>query len=150
MIKDKLQNSYMYANLSQNLKKGFEWLKSTDLESIEDGKYYIDSEKVYANVQTYETKEDALYEAHRKYIDIQYIVKGEEKIGVTDVSNCITTVNYDIEKDIEFFKYDGVEEYLTLVSGQFLILFSHDAHKPSINNTKKEVVKKIVVKVQRD
>ena len=148
MIKDKLINSDIYAKISQNLKKGFDWLNNTNLEDIEDRKYYIDAENVYANVQTYETKEDALYESHREYIDIQYMIKGEEKVGVTDIQNCNSTVAYDMEKDLEFFEYTGREEYLTLSSGEFLVLFPQDAHKPSISISKKSIVKKVVVKVR--
>ena len=147
MIKDKLYNAEAYYRLSDNLKIGFEWLKNTDLEKIEDGKYLIDGEKVYANVQTYETKETALYESHRNYIDIQYMVDGIEKIGVTDYKNCVTEEAYDEKRDIEFLNFEGEEEYYSLKEGEFVVFYPQDAHKPSINYDGKRVVKKVVVKV---
>lgn len=146
MIKDKLVNAKMYYSLSENIKNGFEWLSSTDLDNIADGKYYIDGDKLYANIQTYETKEDANYEAHRKYIDIQYIIKGKEYIGVTDINNCKTCEIYDAEKDIEFFKCNDASPYQLLKEGDFILLYPHDAHKPSINPEVKQTVKKVVVK----
>ena len=110
-------------------------------------KYLIDGDKVYASVQTYETKSDAKYESHRRYIDIQYMIKGEEKIGVTDLSNCKTCIEYDTDKDLEFYDNCSDEEFLALETGQFLILYPHDAHKPSISKGQKKNVKKVVVKV---
>ena len=147
MIKDYLKNAKNYYNLSENLKKGFVWLENTDLKKIPDGKYEIDNAKVYASVQTYETKEDAKFESHRNYIDIQYMIEGNEKVGVTDLSNCSTCIEYDITKDLEFHDVNCDEEYLELNEGQFLVLYPNDAHKPSISKNKKTTVKKVVVKV---
>lgn len=147
MIKDKLKNAKIYYNLSENLKKGFRWLEETDLINIEDGKYEIDGSIVYASVQTYQTKEDANYESHRKYLDIQYIIEGSEKIGVTDLSNCTTCIEYDKEKDLEFYNINCKEEFIELSKGAFAIFYPHDAHKPSIMIAEPKTVKKVVVKV---
>ena len=146
MIKDKLVNAQKYFRISNNIKKGLEWLKSGELTNIPDGKYYIDGNKIYANVQTYETKEDADYEAHRKYIDIQYIIKGKEYIGVVPYNTCKTVEEYNSEKDIEFLSCDNELPYQFLKEGEFLILYPEDAHKPSIMIEKKQTVKKVVVK----
>lgn len=147
MIKDKLYNAENYYRLSDNLKIGFEWLKNTNLEKIEDGKYLIEGEQVYANVQTYETKSTAPYESHRNYIDIQYMVNGAEKIGVVDYKNCVTEEAYDEKRDIEFLDFEGEDEYCSLKEGEFVVLYPNDAHKPSIDLGGKRVVKKVVVKV---
>lgn len=150
MIKDKLENARNYYSLSSRIKEGLLWLKEKDLTAIADGKYLIDDEKLYASVQTYVTKIDAKYEAHRKYIDIQYIANGEEKIGVTNLSNCISCTDYDESKDIEFFDIEKKDEYLDLDEGYFMILYPQDAHKPSISKDKTSTVKKVVVKVAID
>ena len=81
MIKDKLKNAKTYYNLGENLKKGLLWLEKNDLEKLADGRYEIDGDKVFASIQTYETKDDANYESHRNYIDIQYMINGCEKIA---------------------------------------------------------------------
>ncbi len=146
MIKDRLVNAECYYGLSDGIRTAFEWLKNSDLESLPDGKYLIDGDKIYANVQMYETKEDALYEAHRRYIDIQYIVNGAERIGVVNYSDCSCEEAYDKERDIEFLNctYDSFQ---VLNASEFLLLFPHDAHKPSLSIDKKSAVKKVVVKV---
>lgn len=150
MIKDLLKNAETYYNLSDNLQVGFEWLKSQNLLELADGKYEINSDNVYASIQTYETKTDAKYESHKKYIDIQYMIKGCEKVGVTDLSNCTTCIDYDSERDLEFYDINCAEEYFELNEGQFLVLFPQDAHKPSIAHPGKNTVKKVVVKVSID
>lgn len=147
MIKDYLVNAHLYSCLSENLKKGFDWLNTTNLKEISDGKYEIDGANVYASVQTYETKDSAKYESHKNYIDIQYMIEGCEKVGVTDLNNCSIYIEYDAERDLEFYNIDCEEEYVSLNEGQFLVLFPHDAHKPSMTKTCKTKVKKVVVKV---
>lgn len=150
MIKDRLENAQIYYPVSKYLQQGFEWLKSQDLANIEPQKYVIDGEKVWANVQEYETKDDAKYETHRKYIDIQYMIKGKEFVGVTDKSNCITCETYNLETDLEFMDIKVNEEYQVLNEGDFLVFFPTDAHKPSINPGEKLKVKKVIVKVAVD
>ena len=147
MIKDRLENAEIYYPVSENLKKGLEWLKSTDLKTVENGKYEIDGENLYANVQEYTTKDDGKYEAHRKYIDIQYLISGTEKVGVCDLSFCSTTDKYNPETDLEFLNSSKKDEWQILNEGEFLILFPNDAHKPSIKAEQNTTVKKVVVKV---
>ena len=147
MIRDKLEYCSTYYNISEGLKLGFEWLKSENLTEIKSGRHEISGDNVYANVQTYETKDDANYEAHKKYIDIQYVVNGSEFIGVCDIKDCVTCEEYNSEKDIEFLKNTKSDEYQHIKEGEFIVLFPNDAHKPSITPNTKQEVKKVVVKV---
>lgn len=148
MIKDTLQNAGTYYLLSKNLELGFEWLKNTDLTSLPDGKYEIKQDEIYANVQTYSTKDTAKYESHQKYIDIQYMINGKERIGIATHDCCKTCTEYNEEKDLEFYDYTkDTEEYITLESGSFAVFYPQDLHKPSINCTNTSTVKKVVVKV---
>ena len=142
MIKGSLFNE-----IGQNLQKGLDWLRKTDLENLADGKYLIDSERIFANVQSYETKITAPFEAHKKYIDIQYMIKGEEKIGVVDYDVCTTVEQYNSQKDIEFLDCSENVNYCTLKEGEFLILYPDDAHQPSLAIDNPDFVKKAVVKV---
>ncbi len=146
MIKDRLKNAKTYYLLSEDIKKGLQWLENNNLETLEAGRYYIDNDRIYVNIDQYETKDDANYEAHRKYIDIQYMIKGSEYIGVTDIESCSTCIDYDSDKDIEFFKANN--EFQTLKTGEFLILYPQDAHKPCIKNGDKTFCKKAVVKIK--
>ena len=150
MIKDLLKNAELYYSISENLKQGFEWILNTDLANLPCGRYEINGEKLYANVQEYETKADANYEAHRKYIDIQCVVKGKELVGVTDISNGKTVETYDNKKDIEFLSTNKPDEYFELNNGEFIVLFPQNAHKPSISAGEKTSVKKVVVKAALD
>lgn len=147
MIKDKLEHSSSYYGISDSLRKGFEWLKNNDMLNMPDGRYLIEDEKIFANVQSYDTKDNAPYEGHRKYIDIQYMIKGSEKIGVTDYSNCSTVEPYDSTKDIEFLKNNMQDKYQILEEGEFLVFFPQDAHQPALDLDKKLFVKKVIVKV---
>lgn len=136
MIKDKL---------NKRVVEGFEFLAKTDFSRLEDGRHVI-NDYMYVNVETYQTKEDALFEAHRDYIDIQYIISGEEKIGVTKYSDCTENTPYDKERDIEFLNGEG--EFYPMKTGDYMILYPTDAHKPSISLNEKATVRKAVVKVR--
>ena len=147
MIKDSISRAEKYYGISKNLKKGFEWIKNNDLKSMPDGRYQID-EGNYANLQSYLTKDDAPYEAHRDYIDIQYMVEGEELSGRVDYEDCSTKEDYNKEKDIEFLKPNVEEEIFKIKEGEFFVFFPHDAHKPAIKITENKNVKKVIVKVR--
>lgn len=146
MIKDSIKRAETYYNISENLKKGFEWIKNNDLKNMPDGKYQLDDVN-YANIQTYDTKDNAPYEAHRDYIDIQYMISGEELSGVVDYTNCSTKEKYDKEKDIEFLNCNTPEEFHKIKEGEFFVFFPHDAHKPAIKVDMNKKVKKVIVKI---
>ncbi len=147
MIKDKLINADTYYGLSNSIKAGLEWLRSADLVNIKDGQYFIDGNRIFVNVQSYETKKEASFEAHRKYVDIQYMIKGAEKIGIADYSSCTPITEYDKDKDIEFLNFNNFPSFLPLREGEFMIFYPQDAHLPSLDLDKKLFVKKAVVKV---
>ncbi len=145
MIKDKIVNAKTYYGLSKRIERAFTWLKDCDLKNLEEGRHEID-DAIYANVQVYETKEDSIYEAHRKYIDIQCVISGKEKVEVAYYNECKTKTEYDSDKDVEFLTADK-NESVSLTEGEFLILYPQDVHKPCLNFDKSGIVKKIVVKV---
>ena len=151
MIKDNIQNAEKYFNLSERVKLGLKYLQNTDLAALEDGRYEILGNQVYVNIQNYLSKEeaDAKFEAHKNYIDIQYIIDGEERIWVSDVDNFTPLSQYDSEKDIVFLKRNtsGEENFVNLRSNEFLILNPQDAHMPSLAVNCPSKVKKAVVKV---
>lgn len=147
MIKDTLKRAETYYGISANLKTGFEWIKNNDLKNMPDGRYEI-SDRIYANLQSYVTKDDAPYEAHRDYIDIQYMISGEELSGVTDYSNCSIKEEYNKEKDIEFLNNKTSEEFYKISEGEFFVFFPHDAHKPALKTGENKTVKKVIVKVE--
>lgn len=137
-----------YLNNDSKIQFTIEYIKNTDFSKIEDGRLEFDN-GIWANIQTYLTKKDALFEAHRKYIDVQYIISGEEFIGITDYSNCTTEIEYDTEKDIEFLTTKQIHN-IEMYAGDYLILYPSDAHKPSITLKETTQVRKIVFKIPVD
>ncbi len=153
MIKDNIENYKIYSGLSYGIKLGLEYLKNTDFSKVENGKYLLNDEVVYANVQDYTSKklEDGKFEAHRNYIDIQYIAEGEEQIGVGDISNYKSFIKYVEENDIEFLNPidENFSTFIKLKKGDFAIFYPHDAHMPQIAiDDNQKYVKKVVIKVQ--
>lgn len=147
MIKDKLLNAESYYAISKKLQTGFEWLKNSNLKDLEEGKYLIDGENIFANVQNYTTKDSAPYETHKKYIDIQYMIKGEEKICITEKNNCIIVENYNPNKDVEFLDCKNIYDEHILREGDFMVFFPQDAHQPSLKIKNNLPIKKVIVKV---
>lgn len=146
MIKSTLDNlnDILSKETNELVKKGLGWLKSTDFNNLKDGKHII-NDNMFVNIQTYLTKMNADFEAHRKYIDIQYIISGSEYIGVCDYKNCTTTIPYDSVNDIEFLT--GYGENHIMDKDDFMILYPNDAHKPSIAIDNPKEVRKAVIKV---
>ena len=149
MIKGNLEEINKFKNMFSGINNALEFISQQAKENLPDGRYEIVNNDIYANVQTYETKEDGPFEAHRQYIDLQFIISGEEKIGVADIKNCTTTEPYDKTSDVEFLKTD-LFKYIPMKSGDFLILNPEDAHKPCITSNSKTTVKKVVVKIKTD
>lgn len=154
MIYDRLTNSKKYYALGKNIQKGFEFLLSSDLKNMADGRYSIDGDKIYANIQSLKTKpiEDRKWEAHRKYIDIQYVIKGEEKMGygILDDFNKIIE-EYDSERDITFLDTDKNNyNFIGVKAGDFVIFYPDDVHAPMLAYDKPEEIKKVIVKIALD
>lgn len=147
MIADSLENADLYARIDDRLAVGFRYLQTTDFSSLAPGKYLIEDSEVFATVSEYNSKkpEDARWEAHRKYADIQYVISGEEKMGYAPLHTMDVTEAYNSEKDIVFLK--GTGDYITVKPGMFVVFFPQDAHQPSVAVKESAAVKKVVVKV---
>ena len=91
-----------------------------------------------------EVPDELLFEAHRKYIDIHYLLSGENKIGWKPQKGCDNIVEeYDYEKDVEL--YSGTpEQWIILTPGLFALFLPFDAHAPQCH---KEEFHKVVIKV---
>lgn len=147
MKKGNLKEIKSLENEKENIKLGLDFALKNNLQNLDLGKIILD-EKNYANVDSYKTKEQGEFEAHRKYIDIQIMIKGEEIIEVCDIENCSNSRGYSEEKDIEFFeKCNGEIEKVILKENDFVILEPNDAHKPQIQINESVEVKKIVLKI---
>lgn len=123
------------------------FLDSVPISKLSDGKYEINEQGAFAIIETYETKEasDCFIECHRRYIDVQLVIEGIERIGVCHKSACDEHA-YDEEKD--FQKLEGETELLTLKAGGFMIFYPEDAHMPKVRHGHSSgIVKKAVFKI---
>ena len=148
MILDNIQNCKKYEGLNKNFQKAFDFLKREDLDSLALGNYEINGEEVFAMVQEYETKdlENAKYEAHKKYIDIQYMLRGAENMGYSSIDKLKISTPYNEEKDCMFL--EGETKLIKIDTKDFFVLFPEDAHMPGMLINEKNKVKKVVVKVR--
>jgi YhcH/YjgK/YiaL family protein len=132
--------------------KAFSFLKSNDLSKLEVKRYEIDGDNIYAPVSEYLSKneEDAKFEAHRKYIDIQYVISGTELMSVAPLSQKKDILSpYDAEKDVEFMTV-GKSNSSIATQERFFIFFPSDIHRPGLKVDGNSPIKKIVVKVKVD
>ena len=131
--------------------KAFRFLESSDLKKIETGNYNLDGDNLLVKVQEYITKEeeDTMYEAHRKYADIQYIISGNERIGVARLENTAAVIPYDDLNDIVFLR-SKEDKYHVASPDTFFIFLPQNAHRPCVKNGSAALVKKIVIKVRVD
>ncbi len=148
MLIDKIGNYGLYSGLRKNIFTALEHIRNTDFTNMETGRYDIDGENIFAIVSDYTTKNsaDCRLEAHRKYIDVQYMVKGAELVGYAPLMKQIPVTDYDGEKDVTFYKDDAVS-FINFNKGMFVIFFTGDLHMPGIG-TKPSTVRKVVVKVK--
>lgn len=147
MILDTIENIALYKALHKPLTLGLEYIASTDFSKLEMGTYQLDGDKVFAILQSYDTKEevDCRLESHQKYIDIQFMVSGEEYIGVTPLENQEITEDLLEENDVVFYKGTGAK--IKLSAGSFMVFYPTDVHAPCIQVHSPSKVIKVVVKV---
>jgi YhcH/YjgK/YiaL family protein len=133
----------------KGLEAAFEFLEKTDLAALPLGRTDIDKDNVYAAVSQGETKppEAAKFEAHRRYIDVQYIVSGQEGIGFAPVVALETTEAYDAAKDIEFFAMPAKFATIQMKPGRFGVFGPGEGHMPGCHLEGPHTVRKVVVKV---
>jgi biofilm protein TabA len=147
MILDTAPHAQRYFALHPRFEVAFRFLQNPELAQLENNKYVIDGEKLFATVACNEPKlkASAPLEAHRRYIDIQYVIAGREEIGWKDLRGCTQpSGSFDSAKDIIFFK-DQPDLWLTLNPGTFAIFYPEDAHAPGVSSA---AVHKVVVKVE--
>lgn len=150
MIKNSLKYTKNYYNLSNKIKLALEYLEKNDLKVFDNGRYDILGDDVYVNVQDYTSKPETQgkWEAHKKYIDIQFIIKGTERIGVGEIDNYQTTEAYDESKDLEFLAVANDNyQFINMNENDFIILYPQDVHMPQIAMNTPSYVKKAVVKI---
>lgn len=125
------------------------YIQKLDKSSLKAGKVVV-NDSFYYTVQEYDTKpvDECRLESHRKYIDIQWIVGGEEMIAVSDTASLVSEMEYNEESDITFWKPRIDMMKVVLNKGAYIVFYPHHAHMGCINTNAKHHVKKIVGKVK--
>jgi biofilm protein TabA len=148
MIVTDLEHALQQVALTPALRKAFDFLRQHGAEALADGRVDIDGERAYALVQSYETRVEPKFEAHRKYLDIQYMAAGEEIIGWAFIDRMIVDAAYDAAKDVCLGHVPPEDMTpVRLSAGQLAVLYPTDAHAPRLAAGTPTSVKKIVVKV---
>ncbi len=133
MIIDSIKNAQKYYDLHPSFKDAFEALEKID-ENTPNERLTIDGENIFINLSEYTNKnvDECLFESHKKYIDIQYVLSGEEYIDICD-ENILEMTNNRLETDdIAFFGNTDKFSRADLTEGIFVVIFPGEAHRPMI------------------
>lgn len=131
MIYDTLKHLEAYRGIHPGVLRGLELLRDTDFSGMEDGRHEVDGDDLFFLLQSYESKPvNDKPEAHRKYIDIQYLISGTELVGIAPLEEMEREVEARPDGDIWF--YNGPMDQVLLTGERFMVLWPGDAHAPCI------------------
>lgn len=148
MIFSNRNHCQRYLGIHPNLDAALRFIQNTDLSAMEPGEYPISGKDVWIRISDITTKPeaDAVLEAHRDFLDIQMVLRGEEIIRCGFLGDMTGITDSRPERDIFF--YQGPSQPIALTDGQFLILFPDDVHAPALTKGKPATVRKALVKVR--
>ena len=133
------------------IERALDFLRSTDFSKLAPGVVEIDGKNIFAQIIDLTTREVAENrpEVHRRYLDIQFLASGEEKIGIA-----IDTGNNEInealleQRDIIFYHASENESFIEMIPGSYAIFFPQDVHRPACIYNDASQIRKVVVKVK--
>jgi YhcH/YjgK/YiaL family protein len=146
MILSTLSQSDRYAALHPLFPRAFEYIRNTGLLSLAPGRYPIAGDDLFVIVENApgRTRAEAKLECHRKYIDIQLVLEGNDEMGWKALADCSDPVSdYSAEKDIRFFS-DAPASWISTPPGAFCIFFPEDAHAPLVSAA---FIRKVIFKI---
>ncbi len=150
IIFDKMSNASLYYDSHKDLELISNFVEKFNETNLDDGTYELDGKRVFAMIQSFRTKQqtsEMMFEAHKDYIDVQYIAQGIEKIRFANLSDVnLVQEQYSKGKDIAFYEGDAKLDFV-LEKGTFLLLEPEDAHLPGLSAEKDCFVRKIVFKI---
>ena len=150
MIVAKLERAAEQTVRTPAMGKAFRFLLESRSKSLAEGRIELDGDRVFALVQSYETKkaDQPKWEAHRKYIDVQYVAAGQEVIAWASADHLTVTADYDEAKEAWFGTLQAADTtFVRLAAGELAVLYPTDGHAPRLVAGAPAAVKKIVVKV---
>ena len=146
MILDSLENLKTYEALNPNFAKAIEFIQGCDMQNLPLGRNEICGDLVYANVMEVQpkTKEEAKVEIHRRYIDIQIPISGDEVMGYTPLDELPEPAYVEADDAALYGTELAARDYFNVKNNQFVIFFPQDGQAPAITSV---VLKKVVIKV---
>lgn len=152
MIFDNIKKIALYDKLSENIKMGLDFLEShSQDDSLEAGEYILKEKEVIAYVveKTTQAQEETNMEYHDCFIDIHYIMKGQEYCGLAPMDYTLKDTDYNEEKDLGFLAEVKDSSGIIARQGDFYIVWPHEPHRPLCTVGEKcEEIKKIILKVK--
>lgn len=146
MIFSHLSQAERYSTLHPLFAQVFDFMRNTDLFALAPGRYHLDGEDLIAIVEQVagRTREMAKLEAHRRYIDLQLVLEGDDEMGWKPLADCYNPIGeHSQEKDILFFQ-DAPVAWLATPPEHFCIFFPEDAHAPLVSD---HPIRKIIFKI---
>ena len=136
---------HRYADLLPGWEEAVKLIAS--LEDLTPATYPLsDGNKVLIQQGTTKSAQGALAEAHREYLDIQYILEGQETVGWAPLETLTLEGEFDTAKDKG--KYSGEFDFMTIRAGYCYVVFPEDGHMPGVHLDKAAEFKKAVVKLK--
>jgi len=146
MIVARLANPTPLFQLPSRLARALDYLRATDMRSVPIGRHDLDGDRLFALVQEYTTRaaDQCVWEAHRRYIDVQFVAVGAERMGYASLAQMRERDAYDAARDVAFF--EPGEEFVTIRAGMFAIFGPEDVHSPGHVAGQPGLVRKVVIK----
>jgi len=135
------------------LAEAVQYLQTTDFSKLDNGTHQLKGDLMFANVMAYNTRSESEvpFEKHEAYIDVQYVISGEEKIGWFSHDDAMTPDEDQLkEKDYALYHHAKASMYVPMTTGRYVILFPDDVHQPSVSESAGIPVRKVVVKIHMD
>lgn len=146
IIVDELNHAESYFSMHSCFEKAFSFIRQKELSNLSLGKHEIEGNRIFCIVSKGPglKRKEVRLEAHRKYIDIQYIIAGVDEMGWKQTQECEhIAADYDADKDIIYFE-DDPETWTEVPVGSFTIFFPEDAHAPLVGS---DDIHKVVLKI---
>lgn len=147
MLYANIDEADKYNYLEPKFTAAYKWLRETRLDELNTGEYEV-TDGVKAIVMEYETVAagEARFEAHEKYFDIQYMVSGRERFGIS-LCKSASVLEQNAANDIIFYEEPEEVGYVVLEKGDMAVVAPEDLHKPKVLAGASQQVKKIVIKI---
>lgn len=123
---------------------------TTDFATLADGRQEIDGDKMFANLFHLTSKPvgETYPELHKKYVDVQFWISGEEQFGVAPADGIGALVKADADSDLYFYQDVKNESFVHAWAGCYAVFFPQDAHRPGVCRDRgPQDLRKVVVKV---